>query len=177
MIISNIKIHFRVRGKKLLQYQRSLKKLAQFEKKSNSSFVVVRLKNHYVYVCFFSGFINATGIRRLSGVQRSIKYFRRHLGLKEKDVNEHVIDSIASHWPKTSTSLLSHQRAPTLIEKAFYHDRVKTIKYNRQRFPAVFLKTDHGTILWFPSPAIVAMGSRSHYDLEQVRVIVLELSI
>ena len=43
--------------------------------------------------------------------------------------------------------------------------RIISLKYNRERFPGLFLKTLMGTVIWFPTNSIISVGSKNTNDL------------
>ena len=51
-------------------------------------------------------------------------------------------------------------------------------KYNRERFPGLFIKTEvDGTILWFASPAVVGVRSKTLINLQNLKLLVESISV
>jgi len=165
MNITNVKIHVRVK-EKIEQYCDTLLKSDKTHKKT-SSFVILRLPP-FVYTCFFTGFINITGIQTLDLISTAIDQLKDQLNIKYP--LEPTIDTVSSCWPKSE--YLPKFNLLCVKAAAGKHPDVKTIKYNRERFPALFTRTKFGTILWFATPAIVAVGSKEQEDMTRLKSVI-----
>ena len=176
MEATNIKIHVKVISD-YLDYYKILSTPFQSKNitKETKSFVVIRLKPEkpYVYTCFYTGHINITGIRKVRKINSSIKALRRHLQIKENIFTAPVIDNISSKWTdKLEKFNISKVHAIAKLEKS-----VQQTKYNRERFPGLFIKTEvDGTILWFASPAVVGVGSKTIVNLQNLKLLVESIS-
>lgn len=170
MEVSNIKIHFRVIERKIQIFNNYLR-LCDEDCKSTKSFIVLRVSK-FVYICFYSGFINATGIKSFLEIRECLSTFRKYFGFKRKYFETYVVDSISSTYPKalTSKSIIS-----SILPEAYNHQDVISVKYNRERFPAVFIRTNYGTILWFATSSIIAVGSKSDFDLINIKCVIEDL--
>ena len=169
MNITNLKCHARLDGGSLTLYRRKLSASEAVAKRTHS-FAVLRLPP-LVCTCFYSGFINITGIRTFEQARPALDSLLKHLCLEPEAVlDEPHIDSISSSWPK-HLPLPAH-KLNKVLDIAAKQPQVQRIKWNRQQFPALFLKTKFGTILWFNSPAIVSVGSKTKADLIELKGIV-----
>lgn len=165
MNTTNVKIHVKL-TEGIVQYCHTLLNSDKTHKRT-SSFVILRL-NPFVYTCFFTGFINITGIETLDLIPAAICQLKEHLKLSQ--LLQPTVDSVSSCWPKKlQLKSINLQRVKAA---AASHPEVKTLRYNRERFPALFTKTKYGTILWFASPAIVAVGSKTLEDLNELKNII-----
>lgn len=168
MKISNIKAHFLVNNKRISAYSSTLKQEGLIENSGavSPSFIVLRRK-HFVFTCFFSGFINVTGVKNFEQLKKSVKCLAKCLHMRKKYFQNPIVDSISSSYP--NPSLVPKQNVSHVIKEAYSFSCVRSIKYNRERFPAAFIKTNYGTVLWFGTPSIVVVGSKSKLDLLYVK--------
>ena len=94
------------------------------------------------------------------------------LKIKQKRKNifkKSIIDNI------TSKLLNPVNRKINLAEKRHnfvLDENVLSVKYDRQRFPNMFLKTKFGTIIWSPNNIIIVVGSKGFTDLTKVYEII-----
>jgi len=160
-----VKIHVKF-NEDLKKYCQSIQNSDKTYKKT-SSFIVLRLPP-FVHTCFFNGFVNITGIKNIDQISDAISSLKEHLNSDE--ILEPIIDTISSSWPKTIH--LKKVNLHRIINSALKHPSVLSTKYNRERFPALFIKTNFGTILWFASPAIVAVGSKKLQDLTTLKELI-----
>lgn len=168
MNLTNLKCHTRLEDRDLATYRQGLQESEAVTKRTHS-FAVLRLPP-VVYTCFYSGFINVTGIRTFEQLRSVTTTLREHLGLDpEVDPVEPHIDSISSAWPQDQ--FLPGHQLNKVRDIALKESQVTGIKWNRQQFPALFLKTKFGTILWFNAPAIVSVGSKEKQDLTELKCI------
>lgn len=169
MNITNLKCHVRLDGRSLTRYRHNLSASEAVGKRTHS-FAVLRLPP-LVCTCFYSGFINITGVRTFEQTRSALDSLLEHLHLgPEAAPGEPHIDSISSAWPK-HLPLPAHN-LNKVLDIAAKQPQVQGIKWNRQQFPALFLKTKFGTLLWFNSPAIVSVGSKNEEDLIALKNIV-----
>lgn len=170
MKISNIKSHFVVKNKRVSLYCETLKKVCTTNNlKVTASFTIVRL-HRFVYTCFFSGFINLTGLQNFEQIEEGIQCLAKYLHMKRRHFEKIKVDSISASYPEPS--LIPKQNVARVIKEAYTFNCVRSIKFNRERFPAAFIKTNYGTVLWFGTPSIVVVGSKSEYDLKCVQLFI-----
>lgn len=170
MEVTNIKIHFRIIERKIRIFNNYLR-LCDEDCKTTKSFIVLRVSN-FVYICFYSGFVNATGIKSFPEIRVCLSTFRRYFSFKRKYFKEYVIDSISSTYPKTLTTKCA---VSAILPEAYNHPDVISVKYNRERFPAVFIRTNFGTILWFATASIITVGSKSDFDLINIKRVIEDI--
>ena len=170
MEVCNIKFHFYIKKRfKRLFNKRLLS--CEYVKKTYSSFCILRI-GKIVYSCFYSGFINVTGVRNFELKPVSQKLLLSVLKIKQKRKNifkKSIIDNI------TSKLLNPVNRKINLAEKRYKFvsdENVLSVKYDRQRFPNMFLKTKFGTIIWSPNNIIIVVGSKGFTDLTKVYEII-----
>ena len=104
-----------------------------------------------------------TGVRHLDTIVLAINILKDEIGFESED--QFVVDSISSRYIATTKRRIS---IPFLLQEIRKEFRLLSIKYNRERFPGMFIKTSYGTIIWFPSNSVVCVGSKSQEDLTQI---------
>ena len=173
MRITNIKCHTQLKDKHLPQF---IEKIESNESplisKRTHSFVIIRLFP-YVYTCFYKGFVNITGITGYDVIEDAIHKLSIFLDIDKSGYESAIIDCMSAHWP--SKTLSSRHNLNKVIELSKADSRITGIKYNRQRFPALFLKTKSGTVLWFSTPAISAVGLKKKQDLSIIEDIISKI--
>ena len=175
MRITNIKCHTQLTAESLSKLSERINTKSSSISKRTHSFAVIRL-NSYVYTCFYSGFLNITGIKGYDFIEDAILKLSIFLNIDEKQsykYNTPVIDCMSAHWSKNN--LLSRHNLSEIIELSKEDSRIIGVKYNRQRFPALFLKTNFGTVLWFSTPTISAVGLKTREDLLSIREIITQI--
>ena len=128
--------------------------------KNYKNFVVV--KDKYTYSIFKTNaksenHINITKIPTLLEVQDSIDHLKKYLDFSVKNVS---IDNIIA------TLKLDHPiDLVSVCEKKLF----KSMKYNNEKFPGLFVKFEIGTAILFHSGKIVLVGCKNEKDLECIR--------
>jgi TATA-box binding protein (TBP) (component of TFIID and TFIIIB) len=177
MEVTNIKLHTYLK-KEICSHcgencmDRYLKKLSTVPaSKKSSSFIVVRAQNSLVFTCFFSGYVNLTGIKDFESAELALTELCNILDKSIDCFSVPVIDSISSRWNKESWPI---DKFPLrkIQESAKEEENYIYSWDQREQFPALFLKTSFGTLLWFVTPSVVAVGSRSGQDIGRLTEIV-----
>jgi len=173
MQATNYKCHFSVEKPFCESYNSYLNTTISSKiTKKRASFIVIRLES-FVYTCYYSGHINVTGIKKEADISKARKDITAFLNLEESHIGETYIDNISSKY--FGLCRLKPRNLFELIDVAKNIRPIKKIKYNRERFPALFMKTDFGTLLRFSSSALIAVGSKKKEDLIKLSEIVSEL--
>ena len=174
IVCKNIKIHAKITNKE--NYIAFITSDSSFITKRTASFVVVRLPlTHCVYSCYYSGHINVTGISSFEHIKIELNRFCTTARLQQHDIRQITIDNITAVIHPTNISRVSLYDLITHITNSKY-DEVKSLKYNNQVFPGLFIKTSSGTIIWFNSNAISCVGSKSIEQLTELRDLILRIS-
>ena len=171
MNITNIKLHTRVKNN-LSHYKNILSTSPHIDKR-RASFCVLRTGG-YIYSCYFSGFINVTGIKTISCINEALNVLKNHFQLDSNDLEHYVIDNISSQYKGNLCSLLNRNLTTLAKVGARFKDTIK-VKYNREKFPGLFLKTAYGTLICFSSSAIAAVGAKNEKDLRKLNELIEEL--
>ena len=125
--------------------------------KNYKNFIV--LKDKYTYSIFKTNansenHINITKIPNLNKIQDSIDNLKRFLDFSVKNLK--VDNIIATLKLGKSIDLVS------VCEKKLF----KSMKYNNEKFPGLFVKFEQGTAILFHSGKIVLVGCKSEVDLK-----------
>ena len=169
MEIQNIKFHLRVKEQHHISYCVRIKK-SEFNKKTLFSFCVLRVGG-FVYNCFFSGYINITGVRNHGAIACALRalYFALKVEEKENIFDEPTIDNItASHKIVCRKKICLSEKKQRLRDR----NEIITIKYNRERFPNMFIKTKLGTIIWSPNNVVCSVGTKTLSNLTKLSLLV-----
>jgi len=123
------------------------------------------LKGKYTYTIFKTNkfgenHINITKIPLLDKVKDAVNYFLVLFNCKKIKC---VIDNISA---TTFCGKQLNLREIVSIEKYKTIDQFKTVKYNPEIFPGMFLKFKCGTVILFHSGKIVLIGCKKESDLK-----------
>ena len=170
MDVRNVKCHFKIEVSYLRVF---IKQLDNTERKTKCkpTLCVIRLAK-FVYVCFYNGCVNITGIRNLNGCESAVEYFSHELNLDKKRFGCVKIDNITATYKLHRYKIDLH----TLCQLARRSTTVVNTKYNRELFPCAYLKTRFGTIIWSKSNAVSCVGMNSADDLKKLSTIIQQLS-
>lgn len=161
--ISNIKYQLKITNPERIENIR--RHLRSHISKVKQSFFILRYKKA-TYSVFNSGHVNITGVTSFSSVRQSTLELENILRSKCTSL---VIDNI------TSCKLLNYCQDFNLLNFVTYlstlisideHSStadccIRRIKYNREKFPGAFIKTNIGTVLLFASQRCVFVGTNS----------------
>ena len=172
MEVCNIKFHCHVKPSFLIKYTTKIKD-SSFVKKTFPSFCVIRI-GKFVFNCFFKGYINITGVYNESLIDSALKCLLFCLGLGDNiDIfTSCVIDNI------TAKSVTVKSRSVDLLAKKKNLQKrtdIISVKYNRERFPNMFIKTNEGTIIWSPNNIVSCVGSKTWNSLNKLDIIISQL--
>ena len=173
MEVCNIKFHFYIKSSYKEIFQKCLKD-CEFVKKTLSSFCVLRV-GKTVFSCFYSGYINATGVINFSRKHSAQRLLLNALKLqvkRKKIFGKSRIDNITAKVIKPQLQVVN------LLEKKnriYLDEYIISTKYDRQRFPNMFIKTVFGTIIWSPNNNITVVGSKNSTDLADIYKIITKL--
>ena len=176
MRITNIKCHTQLNDEHIAKVSEKIKSTSPSISKRTHSFVIIRLYS-YVYTYFYSGFVNITGIKGYEYIDDAILKLQKFLDIHDDNFcnKKPVIDCMSANWNWSSSKLLNRHNLNKIIELSKEDSRIICVKYNRQRFPALFLKTNSGTVLWFCTPTVSAVGLKSKEDLSIISNIITQI--
>ena len=174
MEVCNIKFHFYIKPEYTNTFFERLYN-CKFIHKQFTSFCIIRI-GKIVYSCFYSGFVNVTGVLNFDLKATSQKILLLALQLNQ-DREQIFCDSVVDNITSKLTTLT--KRKVNLIEKKkkiCLDSQILAVKYDRQRFPNMFVKTKFGTIIWSPNNIATAVGSKTLTDLEKICKIILDIN-
>ena len=93
MNITNIKIHATINPAALTRYRIALSDPDFVWRKKTKSFITFNNQT-FTYVCFFTGFVNITGIKQESAVS----FLETLLKLEKNSFSNSIVDNISSKW-------------------------------------------------------------------------------
>ena len=166
MDVRNVKFHFRVLPKEIKTYRHYIKN-TKSQSKDCGSFLIIRVFKS-VYTCFLTGYINVTGVRSIESLNIPLICFANKLNLTLSNLSDPVIDNITS---KCIGIKKKNIQLSTLCNTLQEHKQILGVKYNRERFPCMFLKTKVGTLIWSPFNIVTCVGVKSEDNLRQIQVI------
>lgn len=167
MDIKNIKIHCSIKKKYLHSHQISFDNPPVLVKKSFPSFKVIRL-GRFTYTCFRSGHINISGIPVFDDIDIAIHLLNCRWFPEKEQINyteNTTIDNITSKYPSTIKKHISLTNLKTLVVRL---PEVQRVKYNRETFPCMFIKTSYGTIIYSAKNSIASVGCKSQTHLHKI---------
>jgi len=167
---SNIKSHFIIDDNYLNTLNHFLSS-SFFITKKKPSFCMFKYKT-LIYTCFYSGYINVTGLKTLGNIYIPKYIFSSQSGIPLKSISLPVIDNISAKYIKVRNGEKTSRDLHCFINILRHDHRIISLKYNRERFPGLFIKTINGTIIWFPSNSIITVGCKHHSDLQEIDKII-----
>jgi len=166
MEVTNVKFHFNIYHEDLKRKLLECKEVT----KTTASFCVVRLNESKLVFCiYYKGFVNGTGVRNLLQLESALTIFKAHFDLESKEIGLVTIDNISSTYKPAE---LKPVNLCNLIAQIKEEKCIKSIKYNRERFPGLFLKTDFGTLIWFATNTVISIGAKTRADLLNLSTLV-----
>jgi len=169
MEVQNVKIRVCVKPEYLTIYKTALKDSSYTTKKC-SSFYVLRCK--FVFICYMSGCINITGIKHISSIPFAIEVLGFMLELKPDYSTNCVIDNITASLKNPTHKIVLLSQISSSLKN---DENIIQIKYNRERFPCMFIKTIYGTIIWSPYNKFSCVGVKKEENLVQLHNIILRI--
>lgn len=160
MEVSNVKFHYILHRSQSLIFFHALKK-SELVVKKYPSFCVLRL-GRFVYVCFYSGCINITGVKNIEHLYLPISCLCFSVNVSESMFINPIVDNVSAKFTGDRIRLINLITFAANIKDLPF---VKRVKYNRERFPCMFVRTLHGTIIWSPRNAITCVGIRGEVGL------------
>jgi TATA-box binding protein (TBP) (component of TFIID and TFIIIB) len=124
----------------------------------------------YVFIVFFSGHVNVTGIPGLKDIKHALCSLRRELGLKRVKFKGRKIDTITCSVPLTTSDVFRRINIPSLQDyleaggrgrPPFTESAYIRCTFNPERFAGLFIKTRIGTVLIFKSAKCILVGCNS----------------
>lgn len=158
--IKNIKISFKIQRISLNTVLKHLnEKNMAYELKSN--YIILRCQ--FVFIIFKSkdltvSHINVTKIGQMSDMDTVEKVFKDDVfNLDEIVILNKQIDNI--------TAVYSHHEQIVLQKIIEQVKETKTVIYNREKFPGLFLRCKIGTLIFFHTGKVIAVGVKTEHDL------------
>lgn len=152
--ISNVKISVKVKSK--TKAIRRFKERFGYTKESPSFFVCRICK--LVFIVYYSGHINVTGIRSHDEINQVLNFLLAVPGIKR--IESYQIDNITSSG-QLSKRVFKSQGVPfaQYLHNDFFVKYFDAVKYTPQHFPGAFLRIEAlGTVVLFSSGKFNIVG-------------------
>ena len=156
---NNIKLHFQIETACLSALKVFLLG-CELVTKQKPSFCVLKY-NSLIFTCFYSGHINVTGIKTLENICQCVESFASKTNIPLQSFSAPVVDNISAKYETKKQKINLNILKSSLVKDS----RIISLKYNRERFPGLFIKTLMGTVIWFPTNSIISVGSKNTSDL------------
>jgi len=161
--IANVKVSLKTSPLFLDTVYKSLIKQVIVCKQYNNFLVV---KSKFTYIIFKTNkncenHINITKIPSVNNILEAVELIQ---ALTECQVTSQKIDNIIA---------TTKHKAKLCLKDIIEQKKFKTIKYNNEKFPGLFIKFKEGTAILFHSGKIVIVGCKSIETLECLLAIIL----
>lgn len=173
MDICNIKFHCEIKKKQLKLF---VDKFRNKGLKKYPSFEVFKVKK-YSYVCYYTGFINVTGLKKIKHIKASLDTLKKFLKNGEFKFENIVIDNITTKCTCLQEKKICLQKMRNNIQLKYGLDTIKWIKYEREVFPNMFIKTKYSTLIWSTNNKVTCVGINNVKLFKDICSLVNELAI
>jgi len=171
MEVCNVKFHCTVLKKHFTTYYRELYK-TDLAIKRFPSFCVLRFQGtKFVFNCYYTGYLNVTGVRNLEGISVALDVLCHFLNLPQNVFGNVTVDNISARCNKLSHKCVILQEKKLRIN----HEEIKSIKYRREVFPNMFIKTDYGTIIWSAKNRVTCVGIKKEQHLTNLLSLICQI--
>ena len=172
MEIKNIKFHCRIKPEYYKQYYQNLTTI-KLTKKTFYSFCVFRIGN-FVFNCFFTGYVNITGVSSYSAISTALSCLSYFLQFHNNEYvfTTYVIDNMTAKCSSIERKIINLTKKGSLLKE---WSNIISVKYNRERFPNMFIKTKYGTIIWSPNNSATTVGAKTISNLDDIYEIILSI--
>lgn len=170
MDIQNVKFHLKIKADYLSFFQEQLRKSGK-KTKTLSTFCVLRI-HKFVYICFYNGCVNITGVRNLAGQETAIAFFAFELKLNKEKFGLPKVDNITAKYRLFERHKVNLHK---FCLSGRGNEKVISTKYNRERFPCAYFKTKFGTIIWSSMNAVACVGMKTDSDLKEIETIINQI--
>ena len=132
--------------------------------KRHHNFTVVR--GFHVYTIFDGGYVNITGIKYMSDIDFACKVICKLLKVKRKYLRT---CNLTIHTITASGSIKRELDIFPAVQffSTYKSNKIKSTHYNRERFPAIIIRTIYGTILLY-SKKYIFVGCNSKKQLSDL---------
>jgi len=159
--VNNIKVSFKLEERRELERIATLRQFArdsQAVSKISGNFFVLR--DDFVYVIFYTGHVNCMKLKTPEDVELSKEFLK--ITFPSYCVSEAVVDNIVA------SGCLPQLERLNLFNWSTYLSRHRVAHhFNPQLFPGLCVKFGGVTFICFTSAKYIAVGSKSHADLQR----------
>lgn len=163
MDICNIKCHCEIKKKFLNEFIISFKHKGY---KQFPSFEVFKVGD-YSFVCYYSGYVNITGLKKVNEIEIALFTLKKLLRNTFLEFENVVIDNITAKCCCIVPRQICLQRKREKIESEL-KDKIKSIKYEREIFPNMFIKTKYSTLIWSSNNKVSCVGLKNIVHIKKL---------
>lgn len=163
MDVCNIKCHCEIKKKYLYEFVNSFKHKGY---KQFPSFEVFKVEK-YSFVCYYSGYVNITGLKQVGEIKIALGALKKILGNTFFEFENVVVDNITAKCFCVKPRQICLQRKREKIEFKF-KDKIKSIKYKREIFPNMFIKTKYSTLIWSSNNKVSCVGLKKLVHIKKL---------
>lgn len=130
------------------------------------NFIVFR--NSYVFIIFYKGAVNITGIKRFEDISDAIETFCESFCIDQQQITKHTVDNVSASGD------FGHEVNLYKLKKQINGQEdvanlFSSVSFNPNYFPAAFCKTySVGTILVFGGGKYNIVGAKCQQDVEKI---------
>lgn len=161
--INNVKVSCKVTGPSIKRTLQDLSCTSDSVTRKSSNFFVLRSK--YVYIIFFTGHVNITGVRSVNEVANSCIHLKGLLHNKDLEISTPSIDNICSSG--SVRDRVDLYQLAVFLQKNGYQ-----FCFNPHKFPGLSIapleNAARGTFTIFSSGKFILVGLKSSYELDSV---------
>lgn len=135
----------------------------------HSNFAVIRYHNtKFVYIIFYSGHVNCTGIANLHSIKQAVKLFKDTYSLP---IRSFKVKAIAA--TSTLKTIIRHDDIEHLLNKSTHDVKISVVS---NRFVGLMFRfREGGSVQIFYSGKVNFLGARDYYHLYHMNNIVNDL--
>lgn len=162
MDICNIKFHCIISDK--VQFSESFRGKGY---KTYPSFEVFKIGN-YSFMCYYNGFLNVTGVKTFDEIDISLNKLKEYLNNFHLNFKEIIVDNITTKCTCLNMKHICLQTKKEKLKKSTLSNQITSIKYEREIFPSMFIKTNLGTIIWSTNNKVSCVGLKSLKNIRDI---------
>lgn len=165
MEVTNVKFHCKICVEFLTEFKKELL-TNDLKKKRCNSFFVIRFGS-FVFNCFKTGYINVTGVKKMSSINTALDClkFIFKFPLEKSIFHSITVDNISAKCKQTEKQNVNLFQIKDVLR---FDQEIVSVKYNRERFPNMFIKLKYGLIIWSPNNIVCCVGIKSIKDLNLI---------
>lgn len=127
-----------------------------------------------MYNCYYTGYLNVTGVRTIKGISVALDVLAYFLDLPEEAFEKIKIDNITAKCKILSVKCVSLRDKKMNLQN---HKKVISLQYRREIFPNMFIKTKYCTIIWSTRNQVSCVGIKNEHHLSKILNLIKEIDL